>query len=109
MFNYFNEEKSYLHKLFMSPILVLSYPIGIIVCTIGLGLYSGIAQISLQFNSWLNEVADIEKGFYGWLCSFLHLSDCSPYEVVILTDIRPAVEEAHTHQHVNTSIEELSL
>ncbi|XP_055923166.1 transmembrane protein 169 isoform X1 [Eupeodes corollae] len=105
VFNYFNEEKGLAYKFFVSPLLVLTYPVGIIICTIGLGIYAGVVQISLQFNSWLNEVGDIEKGFYGWLCAFLHLSDCSPYEVVILTDIRMPDE----HPHANTSTEELSL
>ncbi|XP_017466855.1 PREDICTED: uncharacterized protein LOC108359484 [Rhagoletis zephyria] len=107
MFNYFSEEKSCVYKFFMSPILILAYPVGILVCTLGLGIYAGISQLSLQFNSWLNEIADIEKGFYGWLCSFLHLSDCSPYEVVILTDIR--LPQDVPRVHVNTSTEELSL
>ncbi|XP_067636032.1 uncharacterized protein [Eurosta solidaginis] len=107
MFNYFNEEKSCAYKFFMSPILILAYPVGILVCTLGLGLYAGVVQLSLQLNSWLNEIADIEKGFYGWLCSFLHLSDCSPYEVVILTDIRMPHEVPRVH--VNISTEELSL
>ncbi|XP_037948378.1 uncharacterized protein LOC119686107 [Teleopsis dalmanni] len=109
MFSLFNEEKSYLHRVFMSPILIIAYPVGIILCTVGLGIYAGIVQISLQFNSWLNEVADIEKGFYGWLCSFLHMSDCSPYEVIILTDIRLPNDEETQRHHVNTSTEELSL
>uniref|UniRef100_A0A182P636 Transmembrane protein 169 n=1 Tax=Anopheles epiroticus TaxID=199890 RepID=A0A182P636_9DIPT len=90
MFTYFNEERSYCHKLLMSPLLILAYPLGIVLCTVGLALYAGIRQISFHFRAWLNEIADVEKGFYGWLCSFLHLSDCSPYEVVILTDICPA-------------------
>lgn len=105
IFNYFNEEKSYLHKLFMSPLLILTYPFGICLCTIGLGIYAGIVQLSLSLRRWYNEIMDIEKGFYGWLCSFLHLSDCSPYEVVILTDLRlpePVI-------HGNSSTEELSL
>lgn len=88
IFNYFNEEKSYLYKVLMSPVLILTYPFGICICTIGLGIYAGIVQLSLSLTRWYNEVSDIEKGFYGWLCSFLHLSDCSPYEVVILTDLR---------------------
>ncbi|XP_053670136.1 transmembrane protein 169 [Anopheles nili] len=89
MFTYFNEERSYCHKLLMSPLLILAYPLGIVLCTVGLALYAGVRQLSFHFRAWLNEVSDIEKGFYGWLCSVLHLSDCSPYEVVILTDICP--------------------
>lgn len=105
MFNYFNEEKSYLHKLVMSPLLVIAYPIGIVLCTIGLAIYSGIVQISTRFVKWSNEIADIEKGFYGWLCNFLHLSDCSPYEVVILTDLKVPDEAVPA----NSSTEELSI
>lgn len=105
IFNYFNEEKSYLHKLLMSPLLILTYPVVICLCTIGLGFYAGFVQISLSLSRWSNEITDIEKGFYGWLCSFLHLSDCSPYEVVILTDLRLP----ETVNHGNSSTEELSL
>ncbi|XP_052869325.1 transmembrane protein 169 [Anopheles cruzii] len=89
MFTYFNEERSYFYKLIMSPLLILAYPLAIVLCTVGLALYAGFRQLSFHFRAWLNEVSDIEKGFYGWLCSFLHLSDCSPYEVVILTEICP--------------------
>lgn len=106
IFNYFNEEKSYLHKLFMSPLLILTYPVGICLCTLGLGIYAGIVQLSLSLKRWYNEITDIEKGFYGWLCSFLRLSDCSPYEVVILTDLR--LPETNAIQG-NSSTEELSL
>lgn len=114
MFTYFNEEKSYFHKLLMSPLLILAYPLAIVFCTLGLGLYAGLKQISLHFTTWLNEISDVEKGFYGWLCSFLHLSDCSPYEVVILTDICPngvgtdqPLQSESTQ--INSSTEELSL
>lgn len=107
MFTYFNEEKTYLHKLIMSPLLVVTYPVAILLCTVGLGIYSGIVQISTKFSKWANEVADIEKGFYGWLCSFLHLSDCSPYEVIILTDLK--LPDDATSAPAHTSTEELSL
>lgn len=105
MFTYFNEEKSYVHKLLMSPLLVIAYPIGIVLCTLGLAIYSGVVQISTRFVKWSNEIADIEKGFYGWLCNFLHLSDCSPYEVVILTDLKAPDETVPA----NSSTEELSI
>lgn len=103
MFSYFNEEKSYIYKFFMSPLLILAYPLVILLCTIGLGFYAGFIQISLRLTSWLNEICDMEKGFYGWLCGFLRLSDCSPYEVIILTDLQPAPDETRS------STEELSL
>lgn len=101
MFTYFQEERTYLHKIIMSPILVLAYPIAILLCTIGLGIYSGIAQITTTFARWSNEIFDVEKGFYGWLCSQLHLSDCSPYEVIILSDIKPTDEPKSISQQSN--------
>lgn len=110
VFNYMHEEKSILMRLLMSPILLASYPIYILVCSLGLAFYSGFVQLSLQYDSWSNEVADVEKGFYGWLCSVLHLSDCSPYEVVILTDIRDEPEAGQpTRLEIQTSNEELTL
>lgn len=105
MFTYFTEERSYFHKLFLSPLIILLYPLMIILCTFGLGVYAALVQLSIKFTSWWNEVGDIEKGFYGWLCNFLQLSDCAPYEVVILTDIR---DEALPVQ-VQNSIAELTL
>ncbi|EDW15146.1 uncharacterized protein LOC6573619 [Drosophila mojavensis] len=108
MFNYYCEEKSYLHKIFVTPILFLAYPLAIVLCTFGLGLYSGFKQLSLQYSSWVNDITDIEKGFYGWLCGFLHMSDCSPYEVVILTDICVAPQDPQ-RLHINKPRQELSM
>ncbi|XP_005191541.1 uncharacterized protein LOC101895400 [Musca domestica] len=110
VFNYLHEEKSIIVRLLMSPILVAAYPVYILGCSIGLALYAGFAQLSFQFSSWFNEIADIEKGFYGWLCSLLNLSDCSPYEVVILTDIRDEpVLGVPPRLEIQTSNEELTL
>ncbi|XP_030376125.1 uncharacterized protein LOC115625264 [Scaptodrosophila lebanonensis] len=108
MFNYYCEEKSYLHKIFVTPILILAYPLAIVLCTFGLGLYSGFRQLSLQYSSWVNDITDIEKGFYGWLCGFLQMSDCSPYEVVILTDICVAPQDPQ-RLHINKPRQELSM
>lgn len=104
MFTYFSEEKSCLYKFLMCPLLILAYPVGIVLCTVGLGVYSAFVQVTTKLAKWRNEIADIEKGFYGWLCSFLHLSDCSPYETVILTDLKMPPEPVQA-----TSTEELSL
>ncbi|XP_017845792.1 uncharacterized protein LOC108602251 isoform X2 [Drosophila busckii] len=108
MFNYYCEEKSYLHKIFITPILFLAYPLAIVLCTFGLGIYSGFRQLSLRYSSWVNDITDIEKGFYGWLCGFLHMSDCSPYEVVILTDICVAPQDPQ-RLHINKPRQELSM
>lgn len=108
VFNYMHEEKSILMRLLLSPILVAAYPIYIVVCSVGLGIYAGFVQLNFIFSAWCNEIADIEKGFYGWLCSFLHLSDCSPYEVVILTDIREELTQPQRLE-ITTSNDELTL
>lgn len=112
MFNYFTEERSVWLRVFVSPVLVLLYPVLIVLCTLGLGVYAGCVQLSVRFNSWLNEIGDVEKGFYGWLCAVLRMSDCSPYEVVVLVDLQmPAGSDgARGMQLANTtSTEEMSL
>lgn len=119
MFNYVTEERSVCVRVLVSPVLVLLYPLLIVLCTLGLGVYAGCAQLSVRFHSWLNEVGDVEKGFYGWLCSVLRMSDCSPYEVVVLVDLQMAAARAGADSGCGggsvsgaggmTSTEELSL
>lgn len=101
LFTFFSQEKTILHRIFVTPFLIIAYPITILLFTLGLGLYGGFKQISLRFHVWFNEVCDLEKGFYGWLCGVLRVSDCSPYEVVILTEIRdpdPVVRHSSTEE-----------
>lgn len=88
VFMYVSEETSILWRIILSPFLILLYPFLIFIFTVGLGLYAGIVQVSWFLDSWQKEITDWEKGFYGWLCSVIHLEDCSPYEVVVLTNIQ---------------------
>ncbi|PNF38571.1 Transmembrane protein 169 [Cryptotermes secundus] len=92
VFTYYTEEKPILCRILVSPFLILLYPFLIIIFTIGLGLYAGIVQMSWYLDSWYKEITDLEKGFYGWLCATLKHEDCSPYEVVVLTEIQSSVE-----------------
>ena len=88
IFMVITEEKKLLVKILISPFLILLYPFLIIIFTIGRGTYAAYSQISWSFSNWQKEICDWEKGFYGWFCSLIKLEECSPYEVVVLTDIK---------------------
>ncbi|XP_063221240.1 transmembrane protein 169 [Bacillus rossius redtenbacheri] len=96
VFTYYTEEKPLICRILVSPFVILMYPFLIVVFTLGLGLYAGFTQLSWFFDSWLKEITDLEKGFYGWLCAALKHEDCSPYEVVVLTDIQGSLEGGPT-------------
>ena len=83
---YFSEEKSVWHKVSVCPLLILSFPFWAALTALGIGLYAGMKQISWYLDSWLCEIRDLEKGFYAWFCSFVGLSQCSPYEIVVLDE-----------------------
>jgi len=85
VFIYYNEQRSCCHTVFVSPCVLLFYPLWIFPVTFGLGIYGGLSQISWHWINWRKELADPEKGFYGWFCNKLAIPDCSPYQVVILT------------------------
>ncbi|CAM1295037.1 TMEM169 (predicted) [Pycnogonum litorale] len=81
---YYNEERTVLHKVFVSPLLILLFPFYIICVTLCLGIYAATVQLSWYYDNWKMEILDVEKGFYGWLCLQFGLTTCAPYEVVIL-------------------------
>jgi len=85
IFIYYNEQRTCCHTVFVSPCVLLLYPVWILPVTLGLGFYGGLRQVSWHGRRWLKELGDPEKGFYGWVCNKLNLPDCSPYQVVILT------------------------
>lgn len=88
IFSHVTENLSCIKKVLLSPIVILSYPFLIVIFTVGLGLYAGIVQLTFSGANWWKDVCDFEKGFYGWLCSSLGMSECSPYEVVVLMDVK---------------------
>lgn len=88
IFTHITEELSCIKKMFLAPIVVLLYPFLILIFTVGLGLYAGIVQLTFSGANWWKDVCDFEKGFYGWLCNTIGMSECSPYEVVILMDVK---------------------
>ncbi|XP_026761532.1 transmembrane protein 169 [Galleria mellonella] len=89
IFTHVTENLNCVKKVFLAPIVILLYPFLIVTFTIGLGLYAGIVQLTFSGANWWKDVCDFEKGFYGWLCSTLGISECSPYEVVVLMDVKP--------------------
>lgn len=88
IFTHVTEDLSCIKKVLLAPIVILSYPFLIAIFTLGLGLYAGIAQLTFSGANWWKDVCDFEKGFYGWLCNTLGMSECSPYEVVVLMDVK---------------------
>lgn len=89
VFSHVTENFTVIKKILLAPIVVLSYPFLIVIFTIGVGLYAGIVQLTFSAGNWWKDVCDFEKGFYGWLCNMLGLSECCPYEVVVLMDVKP--------------------
>ncbi|XP_046972157.1 uncharacterized protein LOC124538928 [Vanessa cardui] len=88
IFTHVTEDLSCIKKVLLAPIVILSYPFLIVLFTIGLGVYAGISQLTFSGANWWKDVCDFEKGFYGWLCNTLGLSECCPYEVVVLMDVK---------------------
>lgn len=88
IFTLYSERKPLGYRILVPPVLILMYPFFIVTCSVGLGLFAGVRQISWRWDSWRKEFADLEKGFFGWFCNSVDLSECSPYEVVVLSSIR---------------------
>ena len=86
VFLVYNEERTFLHKVTLCPVLILVYPPLIVVLSLGMGVYAAVAQLSWVFAEWWLAVRDLEKGFCGWACGKLGLEDCAPYSVVELLD-----------------------
>lgn len=85
VFIYFNEQKSCCHTIFVSPIILLLYPVWILPVALLLGTYSGWTILSWDCTTLRQKLSDPERGFYGWICNKVGLPDCSPYQVVVLS------------------------
>lgn len=83
---YFSEERTVFHKLLICPLLILTFPFTIGISAFFLGLYGCIIQLSWFLNHWCREIRDLEKGFYGWVCNKVGISQCAPYNIVILDE-----------------------
>ena len=49
-------------QIFVSPFVLLFYPVWIIPVTFGLGIYGGFSQVSWYWPNWRKELTDPEKG-----------------------------------------------
>ena len=83
---YFSEERTIWHKVFLCPILIITFPFTICLSALGIALYSCIIQLSWFMGHWCAQIRDFEKGFYGWICDLFSLPQCSPYDIVILNE-----------------------
>ncbi|XKL69435.1 hypothetical protein PGB90_007204 [Kerria lacca] len=87
-FNHVAEHKEIVKRIFLTPVLIFLYPLLIMIFSAGLAIYGGLVQISWSYGSWMKQITDLEKGFYGWICSILNIEECCPYQVVVLVNIR---------------------
>ncbi|XP_062566773.1 transmembrane protein 169-like [Saccostrea cucullata] len=86
LYIYYSEERTVCHKIFICPILIITFPLTVGLSSLGIALFAAFIQISWSFFRWKIEFLDFEKGFYGWLCCKIGLPMCSPYEVLEYTD-----------------------
>lgn len=100
VFSWYTEEKPFLCRVLMAPILIISYPVFILMATFGLGVYAAFSQLTFQWFVWVSHARDLEKGFYARLCSLINLEECSPYtEVVIVAQLdRVTSSQITAHQ-----------
>lgn len=83
---FFSEEKTIWHKVFICPVLILSFPFSTGLSAIGIGLFASVVQLSWFFEAWKTEIRDFEKGFYAWFCNRVGQAQCSPYDIVVLDE-----------------------
>ena len=90
---HFSENRTIWHRVLVCPCLILTFPFTVGLSALGVGLYAAIVQVSWFYGSWYQEFWDFEKGFYGWMCKICGLTECSPYEVVILDELKDTLPE----------------
>lgn len=83
---YVGEERTVWHKIFLCPLLVVAYPVLITVSTLALSVCTAARQVSWRLSRWRDELRDVDKGFFAWLCGVLNVPHCAPYEVVVLNE-----------------------
>lgn len=98
----FYDEKSFLHRIIVCPILIFVFPVALVLTVLAISLFACVKQISWEFDRWKYDVCDLERGAYGKLCLKIGLQECCPYEIVIMqTDEFDNIETAKE----NTSLQ----
>ena len=92
IFLYLSEEKAWYHRVFICPWLIVFYPVLIVLICLSIAFFGMFKQVSWFLSSWYKEIRDPEKGFFGWLCEKMGVSQLAPYEVVVL-DENPMVPQ----------------
>ncbi|XP_014662456.1 PREDICTED: transmembrane protein 169-like [Priapulus caudatus] len=100
---YFSDERTFWHRLFVAPLLVLFYPALILVVVVAVSLYAAVVQVSWHLSKWWAEIRDFEKGVCGLVCMTLRLESCSPYDVVLLEKTLELPQQAPPHGDVGQS------
>lgn len=86
LYLYFSEEKTVWHKVTICPLLILTFPFTVGLSSIFISFFAAFVQLSWYYKRWRTEIVDFDKGFYGWFCDKVGLSQCSPYEMITLND-----------------------
>ncbi|XP_066510946.1 transmembrane protein 169-like [Hoplias malabaricus] len=104
IFLVYHEERSFVLKVVVCPLLVLSYPLLVMVLSLFVAFYAVLAQFCWSFGAWRQAVADLEKGVCGWACGKLGLEDCAPYSVVELLDSDTLSDTLHSRRGEESSV-----
>lgn len=103
VFLHFSDEKTFWHRLFIAPLLIVFYPLIILIAVLVIAIYAAFMQISWHFSKWWMEMKDLEKGACGLVCSVLKLESCSPYDVVILEKTLDLPQQAPPQRNITQS------
>ncbi|KAJ8036407.1 hypothetical protein HOLleu_20368 [Holothuria leucospilota] len=102
VFLFYYDEKTFLHRVTICPILIFLFPPTLFVLVLVISCYVALKQIAYDFVAWKYKVQDLEKGAYAKICQKIGLPECCPYETVILqTDDLDNIETAKE----NTSLQ----
>ena len=86
VFLHYYEQRGVFCRITVCPFLILIFPPVLVIIILGLSTYTAIGQLSWFLSAWKASISDFEKGFFAWLCIYLELKECCPYEVIVITE-----------------------